>query len=38
KAATDLASAKRGGVQLSAVVKSALPQLKIKGLPEPTRR
>ena len=38
KAATDLAGAKRGGVTLSSVVKSALPQLDIQGKPEPVRR
>ena len=37
KAATDLASAKRGGIALNAVVKSALPQLDIQGKPEPAR-
>ena len=37
KAATDLANTPRGGVTLGAVVKSALPQLDIKGKPQPVR-
>jgi hypothetical protein len=37
KAATDLASAKRGAVELPKVVRSALPQLDLKGLPVPKR-
>lgn len=38
KAATDLASAKRGGVKLDSIVKSALPRLGIQGMPEPKRK
>jgi len=37
QAAQDLAEAKRGTTQLAQVVKSALPQLKLPGMPEPKR-
>ncbi len=38
KAAQDLANAPRGGVALSKVVRSTLPQLAIPGMPEPVRK
>ena len=38
QAAQDLANAPRGGMALSKVVQSALPQLKLPGLPVPERK
>ena len=37
QAAKDLANAERGALKLGAVVRSALPQLNLAGLPEPKR-
>jgi hypothetical protein len=38
QAAQDLANAPRGGVALSKVVRSNLPQLKLPGIPAPERK